>query len=101
MVLDVLRSQQGEKTEIQTVLNIPDDFDLYAGASLGYYIWNTTYKGDLSGVVYSGTGTGGTSLGIQFGGRYFLGDNHKTALNLEVGGGTRISSGTFGITFLL
>lgn len=84
-----------------TLLDIPDNFDLYAGASIGYYVWNTTYKGDLSGIVYGGTGSGGTSLGLHFGGRYFLGDSHKTAVNLEVGGGNVISAGTIGVTFLL
>ncbi len=84
-----------------TVLNIPDDFDFYAGASLGYYVWNSTYRGTLSGVVYSGNGSGGTNLGIHVGGRYFFGDNQKTAINLEAGGGNVISSGTIGITFLL
>ena len=84
-----------------TILNIPDDFDFYAGASLGYYVWNTTYKGSTPGAVYTGGGNGGANIGIHVGGRYFFGGNQKTALNLEAGGGNVLSAGTIGITFLL
>lgn len=80
------------------ILSIPDNFDLYAGASLGYYFWNTKYNGPGQG-NYSGSGSGGFSLGGHIGGRYFI--NDKIAVNLEAGGGNVLGGGTLGITFIL
>lgn len=68
-----------------------DEFDLYGGASLGYYIYNSPNDA-LDNM-------GGLSLGIQVGGRYFL--SEKIALNAEFGGGSVISAATIGVTFLL
>lgn len=69
-----------------------DEFDLYGGASLGYYIYNTP-----SNDIYSSMG--GFSFGIQAGARYFL--TEKLAFNAEFGGGSVISAATIGVTFLL
>lgn len=82
------------------LLEIDDKWDVYAGLGLGYYIWNTKYD-DNSGVTidYSGSGNGGFSLGIHVGGRYFI--NDKIGVNVEFGGGTVLSGGTIGATFLL
>lgn len=68
-----------------------DEFDLYGGASLGYFIYNSPND--------SFDNMGGFSLGIQVGGRYFL--SEKIALNAEFGGGSVISAATIGVTFLL
>lgn len=72
-----------------TILNLPSAWDLYAGANLGFFIWNTpnTYNGDN----HSGLGFGG-----QIGTRYYL--SNRLALNLEFGGGNAFSGGKFGIT---
>ena len=80
------------------LIELPDPWDLYAGLGLGYYFWNTTYKGGGTTIDYSGSGDGGFSLGIHVGGRYFF--NDKIGINLEFGGGTVLSGGTLGATFL-
>lgn len=80
------------------LLSIPDEWDLYAGATLGYYFWNTKYKGS-GDYIYSGSGSGGLSLGAHVGARYFFSD--KVGVNLEFGGGTVLAGGTLGLTFIL
>src|SRR5690606_16681170 len=80
------------------LLNAPDEWDFFAGASLGYYFWNVSYEGSGS-YVYPGSGSGGFSLGAHVGGRYFISD--KIGITLEVGGGTVLAGGTLGVTFLL
>jgi hypothetical protein len=74
------------------VLNIPRNWDLYAGLNLGFYIWS-------SSAGYGGSGSSGLGLGAQVGGRYFLTD--KVGLNLEFGGGNAFSGGKFGVTIKL
>ena len=71
------------------ILEIPSNWDFYAGLNLGFYVWNSpdTYLGDHS----SGLGLGG-----QIGGRYYL--SKKVGLNLEFGGGNAFSGGKFGLT---
>jgi len=81
------------------LIELPDPWDLYAGLGLGYYIWNTNYDGTGTAFDYSGSGSGGFSIGIHVGGRYFI--NDKIGINLEFGGGTVLSGGTVGVTFLL
>lgn len=73
------------------LLEIPSEFDLYAGLSLGYSIWSDNDLYDYSWFKGSGLYLTG-----QVGGRYFLSDNF--ALNLELGGGT-YSGGKLGITY--
>ena len=74
------------------VLNMPDKFDLYAGANLGYYTW-TSPKG------YPGSHASGLGFGAQVGGRWFF--TNKVGLNLEFGGGNAFSGGKFGLTIKL
>lgn len=71
-----------------SLLEIPKDFDFYAGLSLGFYSWS----GDAG---YAGTHQSGLGLAAQVGGRYYF--NSKVGLNLELGGGT-VSGGKFGIS---
>ena len=73
------------------VLEIPKDWDLYAGLNIGYYFWATSpdYPGDASS---------GVGLGAQIGGRYFFKNNF--GLNLELGGSNAFSGGKFGITYI-
>ncbi len=70
------------------LMNIPSNWDFYAGLSLGFYFWNSS--GD-----YPGSRASGVGLGLQVGGRYYF--NEKFGLNLELGGGT-IGAGKFGIS---
>ncbi len=81
-----------------TLLKANDSWDFYAGLGLGYYFWDTSFDG-ISGLDYSGSGSGGFSLGLHVGGRYFFNDNFS--INLELGGGTVQGGGTLGATFML
>ena len=74
------------------VLNIPRNFDFYAGLNLGYYVW--TSPNDYPGDHVSGLGLGG-----QIGGRAYLSENF--GLNLEFGGGNAFPGGKFGISIKL
>lgn len=73
-----------------TLLDIPSEWNFYAGLTLGYYIWSNS---ENTGAYGSGMGVSG-----QIGGRYFFSD--KFGLHLELGGG-RATGGTFGITLKL
>ena len=75
-----------------TVLNIPSNWDFYAGLNLGFYNWNSPDG-------YGGSHTSGLGLGAQIGGRYFFSD--KVGVNLEFGGGNAFSGGKFGLTIKL
>ena len=75
-----------------TIIEIPSEWDLYIGASLSYFLLNST-KG------YRGREKGGPGLGGHIGGRYFF--NDKLGLNLEFGGGSPISGGKLGLTIRL
>jgi outer membrane immunogenic protein len=74
------------------ILEIPKNWDFYAGLNLGFYIWSSPSD-------YQGSHSSGLGLGGQIGGRYFL--TNKIALNLEFGGGNAFSGGKLGLTFKL
>lgn len=76
------------------ILNMPSNFDFYAGASLTYYIWN--YDDYHDGHHPDNDSLG---LGLQVGGRYFF--NKKFGINLELGGNTGTSGAKFGVTVKL
>ncbi len=71
------------------LLKIASPWDIYAGLTLGYYIWKA--DNDFSGAQASGVG-----LDAQIGARYFF--SPKFGINLEFGGGTG-TGGSFGITY--
>ncbi len=75
-----------------TVFAIPSNWDLYAGANVGFNIYNSPddYKGD---------DVSGLGIGLQVGGRYYF--NQKTGINLEFGGGNAFSGGKLGLTIRL
>jgi outer membrane immunogenic protein len=77
------------------LLTLPDPWDLYAGLTLGYYVWSDV-KWDNSSISGKAGESSGIGLDAQIGARYFFSD--KFALNLEFGGGTG-SGGSFGITY--
>ena len=81
------------------LLEVPREWDFYAGASLGYYIWNTKYNGPGPYYDYSGSGSGGLNIGAHIGARYFFKNN--AAFNVELVGGSILAGGTVGVTFLL
>ncbi len=71
------------------ILEIPRDWDFYAGLNLGVYIWNSPDD-------YDGSHTTGLKLGAQIGGRYYF--TNKFGVNLELGGGNAFNGGKFGIS---
>ena len=75
-----------------TILDIPSNWDFYAGLNLGFYSVNSPE--DYQGSYISRTS--GLGLGAQIGGRYFFTD--KVGVNLEFGGGNAFSGGKFGLT---
>lgn len=74
-----------------SLIDLDPEWDLYAGLTLGYWIWSSPNEYD---------GPRGTSIGLvgQVGARYFI--NDKIGLNLEFGGGIA-SGGRFGVTIKL
>ena len=75
-----------------SILNIPRNWDFYAGLNVGFYVWNSPRD-------YEGDHTSGLGLGAQVGGRYYF--NSKVGINLEVGGGNEFSGGKIGLTIKL
>jgi outer membrane immunogenic protein len=75
-----------------TLLDIPQDWDFYAGLNLGFYSWSSPNE-------YYGSHTSGLGLGAQIGGRYYF--NNKVGVNLEVGGGNAFSGGKVGLSIKL
>ena len=73
------------------VLDIPSDWDFYAGLNIGFYAWSSPDG-------YLGNHNSGLGMGLQVGGRYFINDNF--GINLEVGGGNAFAGGKFGITYI-
>jgi hypothetical protein len=73
------------------ILDIPSNWDFYAGLNIGYYVWSSPSN-------YPGYGSSSLGFGGQIGGRYFFKENF--GLNLEFGGGDAFSEGKFGITYI-
>lgn len=86
---NVLGVSANANYHFNTLLNIPSNWDLYAGLNLGFYHYNS--DGD-----YPGSRNSGLGLGAQVGGRYYF--NQKFGVNLELGGGSAFSGGKFGIS---
>jgi outer membrane immunogenic protein len=74
-----------------TILEIPSEWDFYAGLNISYFFWATSSE-------YPGNGYSGAGLGAQIGGRYFFRNN--LGLNLELGGSNAFAGGKFGITYI-
>jgi hypothetical protein len=71
------------------ILNIPSEWNFYAGLNLGFFIWNSPDG-------YGGSRTSGLGLGGQVGGRYYF--TNRLGINLELGGGNAFSGGKVGIS---
>ncbi|KXX71614.1 hypothetical protein [Flammeovirga sp. SJP92] len=74
------------------ILNIPNNFDFYAGLNVGLYCYNDRRNHPIDNWSYF-------RIGAQIGGRWFI--TEKFGLNLQFGGGTQYSGGNFGVTFRL
>jgi outer membrane immunogenic protein len=81
------------------LLDASDEWDFYAGASLGYFFWNGKYEGTAGSYTYTGSGANTFGIGAHVGARYFVKEN--LGINLEFGGGSAFAAGTIGVTFLL
>lgn len=75
------------------IFRLPSEFDLYGGASLGVYFWNSRWEAGYSGNLSKNSPL---YFGLQIGGRYFF--NDQLGLNLELGGGST-AGGKIGITY--
>jgi len=71
------------------IMNIPSNWDFYAGLNVGFYVWKSPDG-------YPGNNASGLGLGGQIGGRYYF--TNRFGINLEVGGGNAFSGGKFGIS---
>lgn len=72
------------------ILNIPGEWDVYAGLNLGFVSYT-----HLHGRRYY-NGSSGLVLGMQIGGRYYW--NSVWGINFEIGGGSFASGGRIGLT---
>jgi len=85
----VIGIQGNANYHFNRILNIPSNWDFYAGVNLGFYSWNSPHD-------YEGSHTSGVGIGAQIGGRYYFSKN--VGVNLEFGGGNAFSGGKFGLT---
>ncbi len=108
-----------------TLLDIPSNWDLYAGLNLGFYIWNTGYYQGFSSLPllplylflsifnppesgYQGSSSSVLGLGAQIGWRYYFNDNWSIYLeleedwgvSLEFGDRSKTSGGKIGVSYL-
>lgn len=81
------------------LIGLDEQFDVYGGASLGFYIWNTNTVSNANGFSdsYSGSGSGGLSLGLIAGGRYYF--NDQLGVNLELGAANILSGARLGVSW--
>ncbi len=77
-----------------TLLELPDIWDVYAGATLFYNSFS--YSNDWEG-GYADFDSSGIGFGLQTGGRYYFTDNF--AANVEFWGSTFTSGGRIGISY--
>lgn len=75
-----------------TLLDIPQEWDLYAGLSLGFVSVS-------SPSAYKGGTVSGLGLDLQIGGRYYW--NDRWGVNLEFGGGNAASGARIGLSYIL
>lgn len=77
-----------------TIMNIPRDWDFYAGLNIGFAIG---FDNDHDHKIYHDHNhVSGLDLGLQIGGRYYW--NSGWGVNLEFGGGNNLNGGRFGLS---
>ena len=76
------------------ILEIPKQFDLYAGLNIGFYHW----QNNVDYYNWDNDHTTGLALGVQVGARYYFKDNF--GVFLEGMTGNQISSGKIGLSIL-
>lgn len=79
-----------------TLLKIPNKFDVYAGVTLAYNSFTYDYPNNWNGYGWDSKASG-VGFGGQVGGRYYFTD--KFGVNVEFGGGTVLSGGKAGISY--
>lgn len=72
------------------LLELPEQWNVYGGANLGFYLWDSPGS-------YSGSGAGGLGIGLQLGGRYYF--NERWGANLELGGTQLFGGGKIGASY--
>lgn len=84
-----------------TILNIPDEWDVYAGAHLGYLhaYYDDQYKEAYGDSYYNHGSAGKLGYGGQIGGRYYFMD--RFGVNFEISAGNVLSSVKMGLTIKL
>lgn len=78
-----------------SVLDIPNNWDLYAGLSLAYNNFSYTYT--YTNYVYGDAKSSGVGFAGQVGARYYFNDHF--GLNAEFGGGNIASGGKIGVSY--
>ncbi len=86
---DVIGFSFNGNYHFNSLLQIPRNWDFYAGLNIGFYVWS-------SPKTYGGSHNSGLGLGAQLGGRYYF--NERVGVNLELGGGNAFAGGKFGLT---
>ncbi|GJM59834.1 outer membrane beta-barrel protein [Persicobacter diffluens] len=81
------------------LIGLPSNFDVYAGANIGYVNWNHHWEGPAGTDEWHKSHSSGIGLGLQIGGRYFF--NQNWGVNVELNGGNQLSSGRVGVTYRL
>ncbi|MBP0905342.1 outer membrane beta-barrel protein [Mariniflexile gromovii] len=92
---NIIGIQANGSYHFNELLQIPSEFDVYAGANLNYFSWTTKVNGEK---VNSYNGEDNFGLGLHAGGRYFFTDNF--GVNVQVGGGNVFSGIKAGITYI-
>ncbi|OCB75172.1 outer membrane beta-barrel protein [Flavobacterium crassostreae] len=91
----ILGIQANGNYHFNELLNIPSEWDFYAGANLNYFSWTTK----MSGKTYDYNDADNFGIGLQVGGRYFF--NDKFGVNVQLGGGNVVSGAKIGVTYKL
>lgn len=86
---DVVGLSANVNYHFNTVLQIPSNWDFYAGLNAGFFIWSSAHG-------YDGNHSSGLGLGAQVGGRYYW--NDRWGINLEFGGGNEFNGGKIGVS---
>ncbi len=80
------------------LMGIPSVWDVFAGISLGFSIWNTSIESDVTNYEYTGTHSNGFFAWPYAGGRYFFTD--RFAVNARFGAGSTVGL-KIGVTFII